>query len=132
VAQTLFEIGSKSFDWAGLIPALGFFLLGLSLVWIQTRKIGKFAVRKIGYGLCVSGLVFALYGVASWELRAHNALRALKTRQYSIVEGPIHSFHPMPFEGHTEERFVVQNEGFSYSDYVVTPCFNNTSSHGGL
>jgi len=41
------------------------------------------------------------------------------------------NFRPMPFEGHRNESFTIENEYFSYSDYVVTPCFNKSSSHGG-
>jgi hypothetical protein len=37
----------------------------------------------------------------------------------------------MPREGHADESFVVGGRRFSYSDYSVTPGFNNTRSHGG-
>jgi hypothetical protein len=48
-----------------------------------------------------------------------------------VVEGRVINFHPMPSEGHRNESFTIENEYFSYLDFVVTPCFNNSSSHGG-
>jgi len=51
--------------------------------------------------------------------------------QYSVVEGTVTNFHPMPYSGHQNETFSVNGVQFSYSDYVIVPCFNNTSSHGG-
>jgi hypothetical protein len=51
--------------------------------------------------------------------------------QVSVVEGPIENFHPMPYGGHDTERFTVADVHFAYSDYAVTPGFNQTSSHGG-
>ena len=46
-------------------------------------------------------------------------------------EGTVSDFHPMPYSGHSYETFAVNGVRFSYSDYVLIPCFNNTASHGG-
>jgi hypothetical protein len=51
--------------------------------------------------------------------------------EYATVEGEVSDFHPMPYSGHQNETFGVNGVQFSYSDYVVNPCFNNTASHGG-
>jgi hypothetical protein len=51
--------------------------------------------------------------------------------QYSVVEGTVADFHPMPYSGHQMETFSVNGVQFSYSDYVIVPCFNNTASRGG-
>ena len=40
-------------------------------------------------------------------------------------------FVPMPYTGHASERFAVGGKTFSYSDYILTGCFNNAASHGG-
>jgi hypothetical protein len=37
----------------------------------------------------------------------------------------------MPYSGHPNETLSVNGVEFSYSDYVIVPCFNNTTSHGG-
>lgn len=41
------------------------------------------------------------------------------------------NFVPMPYTGHSLESFVVGGRKFSYSDYVLTPGFRHTTSHGG-
>ena len=54
----------------------------------------------------------------------------MKHNRAKIVEGPVTSFHPMPYSGHDYESFVVNGVGFKYSE-AVTSGFNNTASHGG-
>ncbi len=57
--------------------------------------------------------------------------RAFRKGEFSYVEGKVENFLPMPCGGHAMESFTVQGVPFSYSDYVVTPGFNRTTSHGG-
>jgi uncharacterized protein YjeT (DUF2065 family) len=59
------------------------------------------------------------------------AAAALRDHRYSVVEGPVTAFVPMPYSGHAQESFVVGGRKFSYSDYILTGCFNNAASHGG-
>jgi len=62
--------------------------------------------------------------------------QCVKWRQeglYTITEGIVESFDPMPREGHKSESFRLQNYRFSYSDFSKAKgCFNQTKSHGGL
>ena len=51
--------------------------------------------------------------------------------RFKVVEGEVRSFRPMPYSGHAYESFEVGGVAFHYSDYEVTPGFNNTASHGG-
>lgn len=67
-------------------------------------------------------------GVADMYSRAR---QAYLNGDYQVVEGAVSNFHPMPYSGHQNESFSVNGVQFSYSDYVVSPCFNNTTSHGG-
>lgn len=62
---------------------------------------------------------------------AFNAMHRPKVGGCEIVEGRVEHFHPMPSAGHDTERFEVKGVAFSYSDYILTAGFNNTSSHGG-
>lgn len=48
-----------------------------------------------------------------------------------VVEGTVENFHPMPYEGHTQESFTIKGVEFSYSDFTLNPGFNQTKSHGG-
>ena len=59
------------------------------------------------------------------------AATALRNHRYSVVEGRVTEFVPMPLTGHARESFVVGGRKFSYSDYILTGCFNNAASHGG-
>jgi hypothetical protein len=59
------------------------------------------------------------------------ALTAFETGKYSVAEGVVTDFHPMPYEGHDDECFSVSGRRFCYSDYMETPGFHNASSHGG-
>ncbi len=36
----------------------------------------------------------------------------------------------MPYGGHQQESFTVEGVKFSYSDFSISPSFNNTKSHG--
>ncbi len=60
-----------------------------------------------------------------------DALQAYQKGDYQTVEGPVTNFDPMPYEGHRPECFSVQGKRFCYSDYVISPGFRNTVSHGG-
>jgi len=52
--------------------------------------------------------------------------------QYKIAEGKVTDFVPMPYEGHANEKFCVDNDPcFEYSDFEITGGFNNAKSHGG-
>ncbi len=83
----------------------------------------------IGY-VAIVFMVFTLSpaGVANMYSRAREAY--LKGN-YQVGEGTVSNFGPMPYSGHQNELFSVNGVQFSYSDYVVSPCFNNTASHGG-
>lgn len=51
--------------------------------------------------------------------------------EYDVVEGSVENFNPMPYGGHQQESFTVEGVKFSYSDFSISPGFNNTKSHGG-
>ena len=64
--------------------------------------------------------------------KGSDAFTAFRTGQYSLVEGIVTDFHPMPFEGHDDECFTVEAQRFCYSDYdEATSGFHNAASHGG-
>ena len=55
----------------------------------------------------------------------------MKNNKYKEVEGYVENFDPMPYGGHKNESFTVNDVKFEYSDFTVTVGFNNTKSHGG-
>jgi hypothetical protein len=64
-------------------------------------------------------------------LEYQRATSDLREGRYSVVEGPVTDFIPMPYEGHALESFTVNGHRFSYSDNIMTAGFRNTASHGG-
>jgi hypothetical protein len=36
-----------------------------------------------------------------------------------VVEGTVQNFHAMPYTGHDEDQFTVEDVYFPYSDYVI-------------
>jgi hypothetical protein len=72
--------------------------------------------------------VGAFTGMYSEYAHLHAAYRE---GNFSVVEGLVTDFQPMPFEGHRDECFTVENKRFCYSDYGPSAGFNNSTSHGG-
>ena len=74
-----------------------------------------------------------------WSMGAYTAMHseyahlqaAYHEGNFSVVEGLATDFQPMPYEGHRNECFTVQNKQFCYSDYGPSAGFNNSTSHGG-
>jgi hypothetical protein len=98
--------------------------LGKRNDWPRSRRfVGYFMV---GFACLWSGLTFSTTFGEYLRLRS-----AFRHSQFSVVEGRITSFRPMPYEGHQDECFSVQSQTFCYSDYGVTAGFNNSASHGG-
>lgn len=83
-----------------------FVFIGFAMVWTLIAFIGPF--RE--------------YSVLASDLREGRC---------EITEGVVSEFHPMPYSGHEMEWFAVDGKRFEYSDFAVSPGFNNTTSHGG-
>jgi hypothetical protein len=129
--RELFNIATKPLDWSALVPLLGLFLFGAFFVWMERRGIGKVLIPRMGFILCLVGTLVAAFVVTSWWVKQRGYIRALRSDNHCVAEGFVTRFRPMPYEGHSEESFTISNVRFSYSDYVVTPCFNHSVSHGG-
>jgi hypothetical protein len=137
--RTVFDAGQHGYAtaWA---PAFGlmFVVIGVLLVLrpalFQRLTLSGLQVKpkKI---FSWSYLIFALFWTVESFLATfrqyQTAVYDLRTGRYSVLEGPVTDFVPMPYTGHSEERFTVNGHRFSYSDYIVTLGFNNTASHGG-
>jgi hypothetical protein len=119
-----------------VLPGFGFVMLGAIMVfqpkWVETvfRKPfrHRYIFRWFFFLFSVSWVVTA---GASVLRDAISASRSAASGNCETVEGRVEHFHPMPAGGHDVEHFDVQGVDFSYSDYIVTAGFNNTSSHGG-
>lgn len=72
--------------------------------------------------------IASVYGYKHQEAALQTDDRAGRA---TVVEGCLQYFHPMPMQGHDDERIEVNGHLFNYSDYDDTPAFHNTVSHGG-
>lgn len=99
-----------------------------AVVAVVRRKTRWFVVALV-YLLCLfMAAVLDGSGVRAMYSRAK---KDYLNGKYAVAEGTVSNFHPMPSSGHGEETFSVNGVRFSYSDYVIVPCFNKTASHGG-
>src|SRR6266404_6119686 len=133
---TVFDISQKPFEWWWSAIGIVIFGLGIILIKVVSRwpnqKHGKLIDAKL------VGWVMVLFGPI-WIVVVYNSTRSMwselrsayNTGQYSLVEGVIEDFQPMPYEGHQDECFRVKAEQFCYSDYASQSGFNQSASHGG-
>ena len=61
-----------------------------------------------------------------------NIIIGYKNGDYLTTEGYIENFKPMPYSGHSDETFYINDVYFSYSDYEGNIGYINTKSHGGV
>lgn len=144
VAFDIAEAGYKSWDF----PAFGliFVAVGLALLlgpklinrfvprlWELFDTDGRKIAKKVWYPRLV--LAFALAWIAFAFTATYKEYRSFladyRAGNYSVVEGVVEDFIPMPKSGHRYESFTVGGASFHYSDFNITAGFNNTRSHGG-
>lgn len=133
-----FDIATAGFKPENYQPLIiGSFFCLLSLWMIIKRDYFAAPARKrpmnpkmpfIFFGMSALFLIGVSYAIFSGSA---SALAALREGRTSVAEGRVTHFVPMPYTGHALEKFCVQSACFSYSDYVLNPGFNHTSSHGG-
>jgi hypothetical protein len=129
-----FDVIRNGFQW--MIPFLismgaGIFLL---LGW---------ALRKSGdRDLSVKGVIFqglggiGVLGALGFLIAAystyHNASKALSDHDYSIAEGFVTDFIPMPPGGHAAESFRINGVNFSYGSGWGSTVFNSEWNKGAV
>jgi hypothetical protein len=129
--RVVFDLSQKGFQW--WFPAFGLIFVagGGIMIWLGRRNQWPRSRKFVGYFMvgfaCLwSGLAFTTMFTEYSNLRSE-----YRKGQFSVVEGLVSNFRPMPYEGHQQECFTVQSQTFCYSDYVVTGGFSNATSHGG-
>ena len=140
---TVFDITQKAFEWWWFALGLIFVFVGIVLIKYGLKlggnKTGKgfglpfaFDSRLLGWFFVIFASFWTLLSFGSMYCSYREYTAAYRSGQYSVVEGTVEDFHPMPYEGHQEECFRVQEEKFCYSDYDLSkPGFNQSTSHGG-
>lgn len=125
--RTVFDITRTGVEW--WFPAAGAAMALLGLFEVSNHSGRRSAWR--GWLLVVIGASWAV-SFGSWELyQRHKLIKAFDTGAYATVEGNVENFDPMPATGHRNECFSVRSARFCYSDYVLSPGFHQSASHGG-
>jgi hypothetical protein len=136
--ELVFDVSRDSFDPSPLCIGLALVLAGIYM-WFTRDSVGLFRSRiktragrtlfagvYLGFAVLATTLIAAVGGYRYWR-----AERTLRKGEFAVVEGPVEYFHPMPDEGRGVERFTVRGVQFAYSEYIWSPRFNKTASHGG-
>ena len=133
--RTVFDITQQPFDSSILYIALGFAFIGVFMV-ARSWQVGELMnwPRPVVY---VVGSIALFFSIAlslmhmskSADYKRYQSV--MKKGEYTLVEGLVENFVPMPHGGHAQESFMVRGMRYEYSDYSKTGTFSNTSSHGG-
>jgi len=129
--QTVFDISQKGFDWWFPAAGLAFLAVGIFLIWLGKKKTWTGFQRWTGYYFVAFSSLWTLAAFGTMWPEYTNLHNAYMQGQYSVVEGEVENFRPMPYDGHQDECFSVKGVTFCYSDYGPTAGFNNSTSHGG-
>jgi hypothetical protein len=129
--RTVFDVAQNGLQWwplFGLIFGALFTIVGLAL-----KKPGdKDSALKATLFQLFGGMfiLFALGFFASTYSEYRNARKALATHSYSISEGVVSDFVPMPPGGHSTESFAINGFRFEYSSGWGSTTFNSEWNKG--
>jgi hypothetical protein len=129
--RTVFDIGKKGFNWWFPLAGVPFLLAGTVLIWLGKRNRWPLSRRLLGYFMVAFSLFWSLAAFTSTYSEYHELRTAYRNGEFSVVEGTVTNFQPMPYEGHKDECFTVASHSFCYSDFMISAGFNNSASHGG-
>ena len=123
---TVFDIAQHPY-W-GLVWLIMGIVIGFPLVAILFDAIRHHKLPNKGL-LCVV-IFFLIFTAPTLYFTWHKYVtlkRDYLNGKAAYTEGVIQDFVSLP----KQESFSVNGHQFSYSDYVITPTFNNMSTHGG-
>ena len=137
--KTVFDVAHQGYTtwW---FPAFGLLFLCFGAVAVfkpaLIHKIMPYGVQGVArtvlsWFMLIFALLWTLVTFVATFGEYRYAVNALNYGRYQIIEGPVTDFFPMPYEGHSQESFMVGGHHFSYSNYKITAGFHNAASHGG-
>ena len=131
--KVIFDVTQNSPDWSQAAFGLIFVTTGLVLILFpQLNKKSTIQRTRIFGGIYLAGALLWTAATTAAIFSGQEQARAIiEHHQYKTVEGRVKNFLPMMTGGRKQESFDVGDEHFAYSDYVVTPGFRKTATHGG-
>jgi len=125
---------SSPADLVKLVPVVfGIVALALGVTLFILKKPRRLKSLRwlVAASLCAFGVFFLCVPAPRLLRLDADALSTFQKGNYQIAEGQVTNFDPMPYDGHKNECFSVEEKRFCYSDYGAHPGFHNTASHGG-
>ena len=130
--RTVFDVTQVGFQW--WIPLLVFIFgaLFVGIGWAVRKSGDKDSFTKGTFFQIVGavGILGALGFFTSMYGEYHNAQKAFATHAYSVSEGVVKDFVPMPPGGHATESFVVHGVRFEYGSGWGSTMFNSEWNKG--
>jgi hypothetical protein len=114
--QTVFTVLQKSPpSWlTAVVPTAVAAFTVLAIVAFLKYKTRRVAVVVAYVAMLFIAITLSPAGVSDMYARARDTY---VKGDYSIAEGTVANFHPMPYSGHQNETFSVNGVEFSYSGY---------------
>ncbi len=125
--QTIFELGFRTFPWAGVGHTL--IVLPIGLILTRFPKSRRFAL--VGILMVSAASFFFLISLLAFVPNFLKLRREYLSGKSALVEGIVENFHPAPAIGPLEESFSVRGILFSYYAGDNTPCFHNAPFRKG-
>ena len=133
--KVVFEIASGGLgNLTFALPGLLFIGIGILLIRNRdklSRNKPKWIVNVFSWFFFSFAVLWTLIAGLGIGLLQYNLRSDYADGNFNVVEGIVENFDPMPSGGHKMESFTVNGVKFEYSDFVVTPGFNNATSRGG-
>jgi hypothetical protein len=134
---TVFDITKEGYKaWTFVTPGVLFVFIG-ALMLRFNKYLPMYPIKSLKFkkAFSICFLAFAAFWTSTSFFGTYSGYRnlsnAFERGHVQVTEGIVENFIPMPYSGHSKESFTVNGVKFSYSDYIITPGFNNTASHGG-
>lgn len=133
----VYDFGNESLRTGWMLIPISFVLIGYGLAFFNIKS-NKSKNKKGTYNTTF-GVIFGtfalLFGAVTipYNLSTYYETKnTYKLKKYTVIEGVVENFIPMPFTGHQYEKFTLNKVNFNYSDFDESYYgFNNTKSHGG-
>lgn len=133
--EVAFEIAKTGIgELIFVLPGVLFIVVGAGLIKFRKKlaeKRPKWLVNFFSFFFFGFAVLWTLGTGLSIGTKQSSLIEDYENGNYEVVEGLIENFDPMPSSGHKMESFTVKGIRFEYSDFVVTPGFNNATSRGG-